>query len=755
MYSYSHDPETGGLLLNDNTQYISNEPRPVYTQELDILGIDRYWNYDRQTDIPYMWAESNNYIYRGKKIFKTKGGSLYEKPEIEIQYDNGSPVLKLNSNLEPVDIEKMNRKNEVLLNAIRQITVKKIENTYKKYKNRLDCFHVAFSGGKDSIVLLDLVKKALPKSSFIVIFGDTKMEFPDTYKTVDRIEEECRKEDIDFYRASSHLDPEKSWRMFGPPSRVLRWCCTVHKSAPQILTLREILQKNDYVGMDFVGVRAAESTKRSEYEEECYGVKQKGQYSHNPILQWTSAEIWLYIYANNLIINETYKKGNARAGCLFCPMSSGKSNFFRHINYKNEVEQYVNIIKETIDDPEIDSYIKNEGWLYRNNGRDIKNNKLKCYEETQYEHIKITVQSPNTDYNQWIKTLSDIEINFNTKQQEDVYEITLSNINQQAEIRKLSKQIFRKAAYCVGCRACEANCTNGAISFKNGLQINNCIYCKQCHNIPDGCLVYHSMKFAKDRIKMTKSLNTFSDHAPKPQWIISFFENGNKFLEDNTLGPMQILLFRRFLSDSGLIEKGSTTEFFDIIKKNGYEKDSSWGLIYINLVNQNPQINWYVENMPIEKKIYRSEFETLLTELSISPKDASSIFKAFKRLTEIPMGTILKFGKVIKGENKTELLQRTKCRVTDDRVVLYSLYKYAEECGNYYEFTLSTLLDSTIQSKGVSPVKLFGLEADEMEAILRGLSVKYDDFINVSFTHDLDKIVLRDYHTSQDVLGLF
>ena len=107
-------------------------------------------------------------------------------------------------------------------------------------------FHVAFSGGKDSVVLLELVKKALPKSSFVVVFGDTGMEFPDTYNVIDRIEKQCHDEKIEFYRASSHLNPEDSWRLFGPPSRVLRWCCSVHKSAPQTLKLREVLSKNDF-----------------------------------------------------------------------------------------------------------------------------------------------------------------------------------------------------------------------------------------------------------------------------------------------------------------------------------------------------------------------------------------------------------------------------------------------------------------------------------------------------------------------------
>ena len=180
----------------------------------------------------------------------------------------------------------------------------------------MDCFHVAFSGGKDSIVI-ELVKKALPKSSYMVVFGDTGMEFPDTYEVIDKVEEQCRAEGIEFYRAASHLKPEESWRLFGPPSRVLRWCCSVHKSAPQTLKLREVLGKDYYTGMAFVGVRANESVTRAEYDYENFSKKQKGQYSYNPILEWSSAEVWVYIYTHQLVINDAYKKGNPRAGCLF------------------------------------------------------------------------------------------------------------------------------------------------------------------------------------------------------------------------------------------------------------------------------------------------------------------------------------------------------------------------------------------------------------------------------------------------------
>ena len=79
---------------------------------------------------------------------------------------------------------------------------------------------------------------------------------------------------------------------------------------------------------------------------------------------------------------------------------------------------------------------------------------------------------------------------------------------------------------------------------------------------------------------------------------------------------------------------------------------------------------------------------------------------------------------------------------------------YAEENGGYYSFSMTTLLDMTINSVGISPVRIFGITRDELEPMLRGLSAQYQDYINVAITLDLDNIVLSDYHTSGDILKL-
>ena len=121
MYQYIWDAETGGLLLTTEISKFSKEPRPVYYKELDILGFNRFWNYPKDDSAPLMWAEANNYIYKGRTVARTKGGSVYTQPELVI-LDDPEPD---NGMLEFVDIEGMVQKNQDLLETLTQETIRK------------------------------------------------------------------------------------------------------------------------------------------------------------------------------------------------------------------------------------------------------------------------------------------------------------------------------------------------------------------------------------------------------------------------------------------------------------------------------------------------------------------------------------------------------------------------------------------------------------------------------------------------------
>ena len=222
---------------------------------------------------------------------RTKGGSLYTRPEIILEDEPEGFGKKL----EPVNIDLMIEKNQEILETLTQETIKKIYNNYVNYRDKVDVFYVAFSGGKDSVVALDLVQRALPHNEFKVIFGDTGMEFPDTYNVVEKISKFCSDNNIEFFRAKSKLTPENTWKAFGPPAVTNRWCCSVHKTSPQIMLMQLKTNMQGFTGMAFTGVRGDESVSRSEYDDISFGQKHKGQYSCHPILEWNTAELYLYI----------------------------------------------------------------------------------------------------------------------------------------------------------------------------------------------------------------------------------------------------------------------------------------------------------------------------------------------------------------------------------------------------------------------------------------------------------------------------
>lgn len=769
MYSYTYDVETGGILLNSTPTNFSKEPRPVYAYEMDLLGFNKFFEYEEQNEIPYMWAEANVYWYRGALVAKVKGGDLYHAPEILVEHDENGDVLfgKAGGNvLIPIDIEAMCKKNEELLTVIEDSTVKKIVKAYEKYRKKLDIFHVAFSGGKDSAVLLELVKKALPRDSFVVIFGDTGMEFPDTYKAVEITQQQCENDGTPFYISRSHFEPEESWKLFGPPARVLRWCCSVHKSAPQTLKIRELTRKNNYVGLDFVGVRAHESVARSKYDYENFGKKQKGQYSYNPILEWTSAEVWLYIFMNKIYVNEAYKKGNSRAGCLFCPMGGGKGDFLQYASYSEEVGKYIDMInsmnaRNAGDKQALETYVSSGGWNARKNGRDLSINEQRYRDEIIDKRVIITVENPRTDWREWIKTIGEIPFEYEYDELKNGYRITCDAdvVKKYASIFKKFKQVFKKAASCVGCKVCETNCRHGCISFNNGkVSITNCVACGQCHEIDDGCLLYHSLRTSNGEGTMRKeSINSFANHAPKTEWVQEFFDLGEEYWNGNSLNKKnQEPKLKIFFRDGGFTDaKGTPTKLFEIVSRYGYSHPLTWGLFMANFA-YNKQCRWYVENMDTGVYYSRNDIsELLVNRENVKPDDATSIINAFKRFCALPLGTVFDFGYVDMKGKQIDSLCRTKCNLPDSRVLLYALYVFAEKCNMDKEFHISYLFDEEVERDGISPVRIYGLyDEEELKSMLLGLSSAYPEFINATFTNDLKTVTLYD-KSADDVLSLF
>lgn len=72
MYKVEWDKETGGVILNNRItdQTLGIAPRPVFFEELDLLGLDKLgWDYPHCEE-PLMWAINKQYYYRGEKLFE-------------------------------------------------------------------------------------------------------------------------------------------------------------------------------------------------------------------------------------------------------------------------------------------------------------------------------------------------------------------------------------------------------------------------------------------------------------------------------------------------------------------------------------------------------------------------------------------------------------------------------------------------------------------------------------------------------------
>ena len=248
-----------------------------------------------------------------------------------------------------------------------------------------------------------------------------------------------------------------------------------------------------------------------------------------------------------------------------------------------------------------------------------------------------------------------------------------------------------------------------------------------------------------------KSLNCYSSHAPKMEWFQQFFDYKNEFSQKHSLGSQMYSFFGRFLRDAGLVDKNGFSSTAALIERLGLDNLSGWGIMLANLA-YTPQINWFIKKLKMNENYSKNYVVSLLEDDGVKERGANDIWSAFGRLAALPFNEI-GIGTTERENRHIVSIRRTPWQNPDPKVILYSLYKFAEGCGGYYEFTLGRLLNHEIEADGVSPTEIFGLERAQMEKLLTGLSVNYPEFINASFTLDLDNITLRNSKTSKDVLS--
>jgi len=185
---------------------------------------------------------------------------------------------------------------------------------------------VSFSGGKDSVVLLDLVSRVFNR--FKVVYASIPSN---THPICDEyVHSIIERYDCEFYHVSSHHDFWELFAKWGYPCRN-RWCLGHFKDVP----IRKVTGGK---GVGFVGVRRDESSARlKRYSQREFVFKPTKTNSYKwvriavaPLLNWTSVDINAYISREKIPLNPLYRIVGWSCNCVFCPFLSSekKREFF-------------------------------------------------------------------------------------------------------------------------------------------------------------------------------------------------------------------------------------------------------------------------------------------------------------------------------------------------------------------------------------------------------------------------------------------
>lgn len=777
MYNYEWDVETGGYILSTKVTGVTKEVRPVFAEELHFLQLDTAygWRFP-DAEGPLLWAEGRRYLYRGELVAEAVGGGLYSMPVMK------NVVRDLS--LIPVDISAMLRKNEDLMNGLVQKTLHFVYDTYEKYRDRVSLFYVAFSAGKDSMVMLDIVQRALPHDAFVVVHGDTTMEFEATYKAVDDAKKRWPK--LEWYTARAPFNALESWKKVGYPARRLRWCCSVHKTAPSIHKLREIYKekypdnRRPFRVMVFDGIRAEESDARAGYSMISEGNKHAVQANCSPIHKWNTTELFIYMFANDIPFNELYRHGSHRVGCILCPMAAEWYECVLNHVYPDEVKPLLSIVENSTKKSfgsrqEKERYLESGGWKSRIGGKDLVIGENKITEIRKSDKILYVVKSGNYKWDKWMKPVGDlvqtgestyairyheISMDFTVKADSDLTTIEIPVIiKSKTSVRfmYLFKNALFKAAYCVNCRECMAECAFGALTITaDDIQIKGCQHCEACLDSTKGCIVARSLSMTGDGNKMSASnISRYQNFGLRQEWLELYFELRDDFWSNDRMGKYMIVGAKTWLKEAGITANNSITPLGLTLSKLGADSLATWGIIFSNLAYNAPIINWYVRKVGVGQTVMNSEMTILLGD-TYSPtvkKNALSSLKEIIRLS--PIGEML-------GQGECEMKGRTVAAITrngwaepDPLVVLYTLYLFAEHSDALYSFTLSELLEDAEEREAMSPALIFGADRGTLRPILQGLANDYPDYIQVDFNNNLlENIFLVREKSSADVAAL-
>lgn len=191
-----------------------------------------------------------------------------------------------------------------------------------------DTIEVAYSGGKDSDVILELTKMAGVK--YRAIYKNTTIDPPGTIAHALKMGAEIMmpKDGLTFF---------KLIEKHGLPGMFKRYCC-------------KYLKEYKVLDKAIIGVRKSESTRRAARYVEPTQCK---IYNHGkdhveaiyPILEWTDQDVQQFITERGIQCAPVYYKSGAfdvkqRLGCLACPLAYNKKRISQFMQYPKMIKAY-------------------------------------------------------------------------------------------------------------------------------------------------------------------------------------------------------------------------------------------------------------------------------------------------------------------------------------------------------------------------------------------------------------------------------
>ncbi|MGM9992109.1 MAG: phosphoadenosine phosphosulfate reductase family protein [Candidatus Bruticola sp.] len=776
MYGYTWTEENGIFRLSIDAG-ISKEIRPVFREELDFFGMDQYWDYPKDSEAPLMWAEGvRRYIYKGQCVAEARGGGFYTKPVIELQTEE-------RLQLEPVNLERLYEVNKQIMLGLEQKAVYFIQEQHKHYLQQGFFFVCAFSGGKDSLVLLDLMTKALAPQDYYVIFSNTGMELSSTLEAVEKAKQ--RWPELRFEEAKCHLNAEETWDEFGPPATNLRWCCSVRKSVPTLMLLSEIIGSKDIRAVVYDGVRAEESLRRSKYTEIGESVKNVHQINCHALLNWSSSEVFVYALKNNILFNNAYRLGIYRVGCKICPMSAKWQDALIAFNYPQEIQNQLTMLEDMtiFAKGKLDKkYIEDGGWQARTGGRILKQGENRVTEEIGKNSITFCINNAKQDWNSvipiWGIPISINENGTSLRTKNGVFEMNVSKgcknyqeirISPISEIDRFSlaalRGIANKVAYCVGCKACVVQCPNNAYQIIDGkilIRPDRCVHCYKCCTYTNkGCMVAKSLSLLLKGDNM-RNPDRYRNFGFREHFYSHYLDKGSSCFDlpdsERVLGKDQYRALKQWLGEAGILKtevKGSRTiiksESTDLGKKLvrfGSNNLFAWAIIWANLAYNSTVVRAFCLNVGLNSDFTR-DFMYNILEYDNKKANSQAVNSLLSTFRDSPIGSALQ-----QGVQQDKSYYRQGWEYPHAVALLYSIYLYAEHIG-CRSFTFGDMIKAhdNQDGAGISPSDIYGISPKNLKQYIQGLADSYSKYIHVSFVDNLDNIILENY-SSDDIVDL-